>query len=820
MFNPNAFDNSLPGGHPVLEIAPPNGAEGAPRRFVPLRLTTLHGKLSGPLADLRLVQTFGFSKAQSTQVVEALYRFPLPGDAAVTGVRVTFGEVEIVAELKSRAVAEKAYGTAMEEGRPAALAPREAPDVFTLQVAGLSPDQEVRVETSFVLLARPEGRRYSLRLPLTNAPRYVREDEQHSAHAKGQPLALARDPGHRFRLEATVVGDAAVSSPTHELAVVPTEGGQSVTLAGGEVTPDRDCVLTWGMAPDQPPLQAFSAGDDRHDYFLALVAPPPAPAQAIAREVLVLLDHSGSMEGPKWAAADWAVESYLSHLTPEDSFALCLFHSTTKWYASELKPADEKTVQAAAAWLKQQRDSGGTNLGVALEEALALPRAEGDRARTLLIVTDAEVTDAGRVLRLAGDEAAHPDRRRISVLCIDAAPNSFLAAELAARGGGLARFLTSDPKQEDITTALDEVLAAWAAPAATGLRLAAGRAGLEAAERVVVARGEEQAIDLGDVAAGQALWAAGRVPRGDEPLHLTLSGAGGLHAEADARPGPGVAALKALFGARRINALEHLMHAHYPPDQLADLLKRLGFDPAALPQGGAVYAENAQRATLEALGDLLAREALRYGLPSAQTAFVAERREAGKKVEAAVPVANALPAGWSDAFLTGGAPSRVAQMRAAPPGSGGPMPSGMPLPAMQPMMAMAGPLGAVPGGGQQMALRKKAKAVAVFEGALSAGALYDSAAGKDALPAEGTLAGLELRAAGKPDWRRVDPSATLLLYVGDPAAPRARVRLADLLRHGRRPLNLRRGQGDVVRLVLEGDASALAGQSVTITLEM
>src|SRR5262249_17679896 len=190
-----------------------------------------------------------------------------------------------------------------------------------------------------------------------------------------------------------------------------------------------------------------------------------------SREAVLLVDHSGSMEGAKWSAADWAVKSFLYGLSERDEFALGLFHNTTRWFARKPCRADGKTVEEAIRFLDKNKDSGGTGLGVALEQALALERTQGERARHALIITDAEVSDAGRILRLASEQSQAADRRRISVLCIDAAPNSFLAMELAERGGGLAKFLTSDPAEEDIATALDEILADWGAPLLPSLRL-------------------------------------------------------------------------------------------------------------------------------------------------------------------------------------------------------------------------------------------------------------------------------------------------------------------------------------------------------------
>ena len=178
MFNRAAYENSRPGGIGVLEVA--NGeepSEDQPRLFVPLKRTELRGEIVGPLAALHLTQVYGYSREQMDKVLEAVYRFPLPGDAAVTGVTVTFGDVEIKAELKEREEAEEDYEKAKAEGRQAALATRQSPDVFTLQVAGIRPDEDVQVETSYVQLARAEGDGWSLRVPLTTAPRYVRSDE-------------------------------------------------------------------------------------------------------------------------------------------------------------------------------------------------------------------------------------------------------------------------------------------------------------------------------------------------------------------------------------------------------------------------------------------------------------------------------------------------------------------------------------------------------------------------------------------------------------------------------------------------------------------
>ncbi len=840
MFNPLVYYNSRPDGFGVLEVTGEE-VEGA-RLFVPLKRSELHGTVTGPLAALRLTQVYGYTKGECDKVLEAAYRFPLPGDASVTGVRVRFGVVEIQAELKPREQAEADYEQAKRQGKQAALVTRESPDVFTVQVAGIRPDEEITVETSYVQLARAQGAGWALRIPLTTAPRYVRSDELTSRHAHGQPLALLRDPGHRFSLDLTLEGAGAVESPTHRLQTALEGDATRVRLAEGEVVPDRDCLLLWRPRQDErrPALQVYAHDDVAagHIYFLAQVAPPasPAPGRGLAREVILLVDHSGSMEGPKWDAADWAVVKFLSELSEGDAFNLCLFHSQTRWFARQPQRADGHAIERAVKFVREHRDSGGTELGVALEQSLSMPRTAGDYARHLLIITDAQVSDAGRILRLAEEEMEAPEPRRISVLCIDAAPNDFLAGQLAERGGGLARFLTSEPAEEDISTALDEVLADWAQPVLADLRLSVDRPqALPAGRRVR----EDGAIDLGDLPAGRTVWLAGRMAR-SAPSEVTfrLAARGGqvgscrlgLAAESGGQP-----ALKALFGAWRVAGLEFLINSGRSGQELFDQLARLGFDPAQAVAGAGgkppLYAENARAEAEKALRGLLVREALSYGLASSETAFVAVRRERGHVVEATAIVANALPMGWSEDFAAGAmlstsaAPPAPRSLRSFLSDTGG---AGSAF--LRRNSASRGVSGKsrhmLPTDSSAEAAPRPELATLVFTGvpafAQGEALLFDTERPEDRarLPEGGILS--RLLVAFAEGWpRQLDPGLELLLYVDDPAAPRARVRLADLARQGgERPLNVGRGAESRVRLVLVDPAGAWASGAPSLEVRL
>jgi Ca-activated chloride channel family protein len=209
---------------------------------------------------------------------------------------------------------------------------------------------------------------------------------------------------------------------------------------------------------------------------------------------------------------------------------------------------------------------------------------------------------------------------------------------------------------------------------------------------------------------------------------------------------------------------------------------------------------------------LLVSEALEYGLASAETAFVAVRTEAGKPVEGTVPVANALPLGWSGHFLapmgqyslgTGalfaaaapsarGIPSFLSRKVLRSPADAG---TGARVASMGAIVAEAG---------------KSPEPAVVFSGAPpfvgNEAVLFDSSRDQDAdtLPESATIRLIQVRfPKGEPDADSLDPGLALVIFVGDLASPRAKVSLTDLVRRrGQRPLNISKGKGDVVRVVL------------------
>jgi len=636
------YENSIPKGTGCLEIT---GREGPSGLFIPLHATGISGTFHGPVGSLTLTQTFRFPRVALDRPIEAIYRFPLPGDAAVTGVLATFGDERIQTRLTGRNEAEKDYDEAFRRGNQAVLVTRESPDVFTLHLTGIPPDTDVVVETSCTVLARAVPGGWEARLPVTIGPRYVRRDETH-AGVQANPLLSVLDPRYRVSLDLML-------QPAAELFLVPegavvTRTGDKTRIRIESTRPDHDLIFRWAHATPDGWLTSWAADDAEgaYTYLLSLITPPRDElGKRIPREVILVADQSGSMQGGKWQAAAQSIIAFLEGLSPDEVFNLCLFSNQAVWFSPKGPvPATKDAIRAAERFLQATSLFGGTELGVALEQALRQPRQPGEYSRHVLVITDGQVTDEGRLFRLVGLEAVAPSSRRVSVISIDTAPHAHLALELARIGGGVAKFLTSS---EEVDSVLKELLASWQPPVLSNAVLTIDRPGIEVNDYRVLSKSGKEMVDVGDLRPETPVFLCSRIPCSSTHPVVTLSNTEGVPITvAPARPGDGdlAGSLKVIFGAGRLRTLEYLMNAGYPDEELVRHLEVAGY--ATLSPENPLYPENRRQAIHDALERLLVSESLRYGIPSTLTAFVGISDKAGTVPPVTVAVPNALPAGW------------------------------------------------------------------------------------------------------------------------------------------------------------------------------
>jgi Ca-activated chloride channel homolog len=478
------------------------GALETSRGCLPLAALEVRGRIAGLFAHTSVRQTFrnGFDEP-----LEATYIFPLPDRAAVTRFRMTVAGRVIEGELKERGQAREEYEHAIQEGHRAAIAEEERSGVFTLRVGNIPPREEAIVELDLVGPLEVNDDEATYRFPLVVAPRYtpgmplegenvgegcaLDTDQVPDASRVTPPVLLPGFPNPvRLSLEVEldpaglIDGLAGVRSSLH--AVVEEQGPPwKVRLQPGERL-NRDFILRFPVAKKsvQFTLQCSAAAKDKPGVF-ALTLTPPAMAvlNPKPREVVFVLDRSGSMGGWKMVAARRALGRMVDTLLEQDRFTVIAFddrietpegkkpQSLGKRRKDEagLMEGSNRNRWQVIEWLGKIDARGGTEMGPALKAAMGRFSSAAEIDRVLVVVTDGQVT--GEDALLAGlQSAGGADMPRVFTLGIDQAVNAGFLRRLASLGGGVCDLVESE---EGLDEALERVHRLIGQPVLTDVRL-------------------------------------------------------------------------------------------------------------------------------------------------------------------------------------------------------------------------------------------------------------------------------------------------------------------------------------------------------------
>lgn len=459
-------------------------ATKTPGRHIPAPLlaTDVEIKISGPVARVKVRQKF---LNPSKHWLEGRYVFPLPQQSAVHHMIMRGKEMEIIAEIKKKEAARRIYRQAQQSGRRAALIEQRRPNIFTTSVANLAPDGTIEVEINYLQRVRYDQGRFHLRFPMVVAPRFTPRgpvrmvntpgDGAPPTPRPGQPLpkspVLHPDKGKvnpvrlRVQLDAGV-RLAALESPHHAITASDWKDGISeISLAGGVKPADRDFELVWTpIASAQPTVSLFQERIGGEEFMLAMVLPPeqdraPAPQP---RDVIFVLDKSGSMAGAAIRQARAALNFALGRLKPQDRFNIMRFANQTDALFDGLQAVTLKTQQRAIHFVNQTEANGGTNMRPALLRALGGSPVDG-RLRQIVFLTDAAISNEAA---LFDEIAGHIGEQRLFTVGIGSAPNSYFMQRAAELGRGSFTYIGNTQKVDEQLRALFRKIES---PMATGL---------------------------------------------------------------------------------------------------------------------------------------------------------------------------------------------------------------------------------------------------------------------------------------------------------------------------------------------------------------
>lgn len=447
--------------------------------------------------------------------LEGVYVFPLPDSAAVDRQTMTVGERRIDGEIMERQAARRAYEAAAEAGQRASLLEGERPNVFVTSVANIGPGEAITIEIEYQEhLAYRDGR-FALRFPMVVAPRYTPDglavvkgpgravDEP----PKAQPIADrgAGEAGEQADIEgrgdsktseqADIAGRdlfgpvrnpadgatnplsllvrldaglplAQIESLHHAVDIEAVSDRQNlITLADGPVPANRDFVLEWRPEIGSAPAAALFAEEIAGETYLLVSLLPPDKTQTAdvtPRDLVLVIDTSGSMHGDSLEQAKAAVMTTLARLGETDRFNVIRFDDVTRALFPSVMPATRASIDKALAYVAGLGADGGTEMRPALELALQEP-AETGRLRQVVFLTDGAVGNEAELFTVIARQLG---ATRLFTVGLGSAPNSYFmrkAAEMGRRG------FTHIGKLAEVAATMTDLFAKLEQPALTDI---------------------------------------------------------------------------------------------------------------------------------------------------------------------------------------------------------------------------------------------------------------------------------------------------------------------------------------------------------------
>jgi Ca-activated chloride channel family protein len=501
--------------------------------------TSIEAEITGLVARIEVRQRF---RNDGSAWSEAIYRFPLPDGAAVDRLLVHAGQRVLQGEIRQQQSARRQYQQARAEGMVAALVEQQRPNQFETRLANIGPGEEITVCLGFLAQVDYRDGTFSLQIPLTFTPRWDAPAAEQSAPAP-RLQAAAESADHFLTLAIRLrsgINVASLESRYHDMDIHPALGGYDLFLADPDTRTDRVFELDWKPVFGQRPeaiLSTWDGGDAV--YAMLMLAPPMQESLAPQpREVVFVIDTSGSMEGLSLREARSALYHGLDQLRPDDHFNLIRFASDSHMLFRQSVVADEVNLVEAMDFIDGLTASGGTDMAPALHDAMSLPAQQG-LLRQIVFITDGSVGNEEQLLLQVADDL---DEARLFTVSIGSAPNTWFMRKAAAIGRGSH---THIGRLEEVGQRMDSL---W------------GRIDKPAVQDICVDWGMEAEFFpevIPDLYAGEPLWLFARLPA--EPREVRLCGLlDGQPWEETSQtlPGRGSEILATLWARSKIEALQ------------------------------------------------------------------------------------------------------------------------------------------------------------------------------------------------------------------------------------------------------------------------
>ena len=571
----------------IVPEPPICGPEPCPGPFPVSQLAIRYHRVSVSIQDqVAVTHVDQVFRNDNDYTVEGTYLFPLPPGAVVTDFTLWIDGQPVEGKVLTREEARQTYEDIVRTLRDPALLEYVDRGAVQASIFPIDPGAERRIQLEYTQVLQAEDGLLHYRYPLNTEKFSTQPLEEVTVRVEvtsRDPIQAAYSPSHAVEL---------VRDGEHDLRA---------TYEAANVLPDRDFELYYSLGDDRVGVQVLSARDPSEDedgFFLLLASPAFGSdlASAVAKDVVMIIDRSGSMDGEKLEQAKQAAVYVLRHLHPEDRFNLLSFSSGTDAYAASLRDAGEAA--EAIAWVEQLAARGSTDINRALLEALA--QLDPERPAIVLFLTDGlpteGVTDREAILDNLARSA--PDSLRLFSFGVGYDVDAVLLDTLSETHHGATTYVLPD---QDIEETVSAFYAKVSTPVLTDLRLDFG---------------EARAFDLvpetlPDLFAGGQLIVVGRYRNpGETTVELTGEVGGRRerfsYPQIDLRSTGGPDFLPRLWATRKIGALLNDLRLHGADPETVDQVVRLSIKYGIVTPYTSYLVTEPQALGADAIGDIAA----------------------------------------------------------------------------------------------------------------------------------------------------------------------------------------------------------------------
>lgn len=447
--NVSAQTEDTPGALTVID------GNGKQKAVCPLKHTDVKAEISGFISRVVVTQQF---ENPFKEKIEAVYTFPLPQNAAVDDMTMIVGDRTVRGKILPREEAQKVYETAKESGQVASLLDQERPNIFTQSVANILPGEQVKITISYVETLSYVNGAYEFVFPMVVGPRYIPGAPKQESQGKGSAPDTTQVPdasritpkfapagvrsGHDVSLEVAL--DAGmiidnIDSKTHPTDIQrPDAHSARLRLKNDETIPNKDFILRYDVAGQAIQDALLTHRSDKGGFFTLILQPPVRVTvqDVTPKELVFVLDTSGSMSGFPIEKAKETMKIALESLYPSDTFNLITFAGDTRILFPEPVPATPANLGKAQAFLSASGGYGGTEMMTAIKAALE-PSDDQSHVRIVCFMTDGYV---GNDMEIISEVQKHPNARVFS-FGIGSAVNRFLLDKMAEAGRGEVEYV-------------------------------------------------------------------------------------------------------------------------------------------------------------------------------------------------------------------------------------------------------------------------------------------------------------------------------------------------------------------------------------------